>query len=76
MMENGLTESLQKLYSSVTGNQNITPKEVCLEFSRMSITKPLIHNSDLYGKLPTREHILEGDIPEDSIDELLADMQD
>jgi hypothetical protein len=41
----------------------------------MSITKPLVHSSDLYGKLPTRGHILEGEIPEDSIDELLADIQ-
>jgi hypothetical protein len=42
----------------------------------MSINKPLVHNSDLYGKLPTRGHILEGEIPEDSIDELLASVQD
>jgi hypothetical protein len=76
MMENGLTDSLRKLYSSVTGKQNMTPQEVCLEFSRMSITKPLVHSSDLYGKLPTRGHILEGDIPEDSIDELMAGIQD
>jgi hypothetical protein len=74
MMENGLTNSVRKLYSSVTGNQNITTEEVCLEFSRVAITKPLVHNSDLYGKLPAREHILDGEIPEDSIDELLADM--
>jgi hypothetical protein len=75
-MENGLTDSLRKLYSSVTGNQNITPQEVCLEFSRMPITEPLVYNSDLYGKLPTRGHILEGEIPEDSIEELMADIQD
>jgi hypothetical protein len=75
MMENDLTNSLRKLYSSVTGNQNVMSKDVCLEFSRMPITKPLVHNSDLYGKLPTRGHILEGEIPEDSIEKLLADIR-
>jgi hypothetical protein len=76
MMESGLTDSLRKLYSSVTGNKNITPEEICLEFSRMPIMEPLVQNSNLYGKLPARGHILEGEIPEESIYDLMADMRD
>jgi hypothetical protein len=73
-MEDSLTASIRDMYISVTGDRESTPKDVCLAFSRIHYTKPLVDNSCLCGKLPERGYILEGDISEESIEDLLADL--
>jgi hypothetical protein len=70
-MEEGLTKAFQELYFSVT-SENVTPKDICLQFSRIPITKPLAYTSSLYGKLPSCGHILEEETPEDNPDVLLT----
>lgn len=73
-MEAGLSQAALSLYHSVSGNLSYTPKEVCEEFAKTPIDKPLSHNSGLFGKVPTDRHILEDQIYEESIDELIKEM--
>jgi len=66
---------LLKMYHLVSGNTGFSVDDVCDEFSKEVIDEPLMHNSRIYGKVPTKRHILDTDLEEKNIEELLAEVQ-
>jgi hypothetical protein len=73
-MEQGLSKAMLSLYHTASGNKNFTPQDVCLEFSKLRIDEPLMHGAGIAGKVPIRDHILEDELDEPSIEELLQEM--
>jgi hypothetical protein len=73
-MEQGLSKAMLSLYHTASGNKNFDPEDVCLEFSKLRIDEPLSHNAGVSGKLPIRDHILEDEMDEPSIEELLQEV--
>jgi hypothetical protein len=73
-MEQGLSKAMLSLYRIASGNKNFNPEDVCLEFSKLRIDEALSHNAGVSGKVPIRDHILEDELDEPSIEELLQEM--
>jgi len=73
-MEMGLSAAVLKMYHNASGNYNHTFADVCNEFSRVVIDKPLLHRSPIAGKVVIRGHILENDLKEKNIEELFDEV--
>jgi hypothetical protein len=73
-MEEGLLDATLKMYHNASGNRHSTAADVCNEFSRLVIDKPLVHGSPIGGKVATRGHILENELYEENIEALLAEV--
>ena len=74
-MEPGLSDAVLKMYRNASGNKHFSAADVCDEFARIIIDKPLVHSSRIAGKVATTRHILENGVHEKNIEELLAEVQ-
>jgi len=73
-MESGLIDVVLRMYHNASGNKNYSIIDVCNEFSRVVIDRPLIHGSRIAGKVATSRHILEKELGEKNIEEFLAEV--
>jgi hypothetical protein len=64
MNTTGLGDSILKLYRTVKSEENISFDIIVRNFSNLKIYEPLVHSSNLFGKMPTNRHILENEIEE------------
>lgn len=61
-MATQFTKDLLELYKIITDDKSATLDSVKEKFKNRKITKPMVHSSDIYGKMPSQGHILEDDI--------------
>jgi hypothetical protein len=69
-----LLDATMHLYRTITGDMTSTPEEVALAFAREPTTAPLEHYSSLSGNMPSNGHILSGELPKKSVEEILAEL--
>jgi hypothetical protein len=73
-MEKGLSKAMLSLYHTASGNTDFTSEDVCMEFSKLRIVESLSHNAGISGKVPIRDHILDDELDEPTIEEMLQEM--
>ena len=64
-----------KLYRAASGDEESTPEEIIAKFANEPITAPLVHHTQISGKIPSHGSILPGRFAQKSVEEILAEAQ-
>ncbi len=64
MRNNELAKSILSLYNTVKNDNAVSFENIENVFSKSKIYEPIVHSSNVYGKVPTNRHILEDEIEE------------
>ncbi len=64
-MNEDLSQAVLRFYRRISGNDKINYSDIRNSFKAIRVTEPLIHTSQVSGKIPVNDHLLDDDLIED-----------
>lgn len=67
-MSSKLSDNILELYKEVTGDKEATYDSIIVKLSKLKVNEPMLHTSEVLGKIPINDHILESDVEENDFE--------